>query len=207
MLTVWCYQHYQPYSCQESGLNLSGLHCTLHCSPLRHSAFTAVSGSSIQYKQAENGRSGFKVISVYICCCTFPAQVCLYSAILAWVHFVWPLNHLVVYIRVCVCARKYQSDASLPQIGVERWWKKNSRNSQTAILNQSQQLLLFPITHRLFHSHTSQHMSSHLHSAAWKLCRSISIADAYRRLRLSQLASAIEKNKCGDYLSLSLPSS
>lgn len=117
----------------------------------------------------------------------FFAQVWLYSALLFQVHFVWPLKRFCG-VSALVCGIEW-GDASLPlqpslpQIGVECEWgeKKRKEAPQPVSLHQSWQLLLFHITRSHFYRHTSQPMSSHLHSTACKLYCLVSTNDAYQQ--------------------------
>lgn len=120
-----------------------------------------------------------------------PAQVCFYSALLFQVHFVWPLMRFCG-VRAFVCGSK-RGDASLPrrpslpQIGVECESEKKREKKHLSPFHSinhdssfsSTSLVPPPRSH--FYSHTSQPMSSHLHSPACKLYRSVSTNDAYQQ--------------------------
>lgn len=102
------------------------------------------------------------------------------------VHFVWPLMRFG-----SLCERGDASlppRPSLPQIGVE--WEslgeKKKKGSTSACFTPSIMTAaslphhsFSPRSH--FYSHTSQPMSSHLHSPACKLYRSVSTNDAYQQ--------------------------
>lgn len=125
-----------------------------------------------------------------------PGRVCLYSALLFQVHFVWPLMRFCG-VCVCVCAVVCGSERgnaslplwpSLPQIGVECESEKKKKEKRSTSARFTPSIMTAPsLPHHSFpprshfYSHTSQPMSSHLHSPACKLYRSVSTNDAYQQ--------------------------
>lgn len=112
---------------------------------------------------------------------TFPGSFCL-------------TTHAFFAVCVCtlVCGNERGNASlplrpSLPQIGVEcESKKKKEKRSTSARFTPSIMTALslphhsFP-PHSHFYSHTSRPMSSHLHSPACKLYRSVSTNDAYQQ--------------------------
>lgn len=140
-------------------------------------------------KKKKRNVIGFEAISHCLCLLTFPAQVCRHSAPLFWVHFVWPLMRCCG-VCVCACVRRCFT-ASAAFTGSDWSWiwiekKKREKRSTSACLTPS--IMTAPsLPHHSFpprshfYSHTSQPMSSHLHSSACKLYCSVSTNDAYQQ--------------------------
>lgn len=141
----------------------------------------------------------FRLSNISHCLCfdTVSAQVWHYSALFFQTHFVWPLTHFCgVCVHLCGIER---GDASLPlqsplrQIGLKCEWG-GEEAPQSVSFHQSWQLLLLHITRSHFYRHTSQPMSSHLHSPAFKLYCSVCTNVAYQQWWFFfQLAMEFEK--------------
>lgn len=111
----------------------------------------------------------------------FPGSFCLTTHAFLW----------CVCVRAFVCGSERGNASlplrpSLPQIGVECEWGKKEKRSTSARFTPS--IMTAPsLPHHSFsprshfYSHTSQPMSSHLHSPACKLYRSVSTNDAYQQ--------------------------
>lgn len=127
----------------------------------------------------------FEAISRCLWFHTFSAQVCLYSALLS--RFIL-FDHSCVFV-VCVSEAMLHCLYGLRRLRLElngnRGEEKRERSTSARF---TPSIMTAPsLPHHSFpprshfYSHTSQPMSSHLHSPACKLYRSVSTNDAYQQ--------------------------